>query len=186
MLQKKSNSWKDWEAAAEWLVKNKYTSPQKLTAEGASAGGLLVGKLMTYRPDLFRAALVKVGLLNPLRGEFTPNPTPVIGEYGTLEKKEEASYLFDVDAYHHVKPGTKYPAQYITAGYNDPRVIVWQPAKYAAAVQSADNSGNPQLMFTEMKSGHFGASPMDEGMKTIAREVAFLLWQTGHPDFQPQ
>ncbi|MDO5655808.1 MAG: prolyl oligopeptidase family serine peptidase [Flavobacteriaceae bacterium] len=186
MKSNKHNSWKDMVAAAEYLIKNKYTSPEKLSLEGASAGGQLVGRALTYRPDLFRAAMVKVGVLNTMRGEFTPNPSPIGGEYGTLKDEKEAGYLYDADAYHQTKPGTKYPAQFITAGYNDPRVIVWQPAKYAAAMQSADVSGNPQLLVTEFEGGHFGGSGMDAWIKQNSQEIAFILWQCGDKDFQPK
>lgn len=90
-----------------------------------------------------------------------------------------------MDALIHVKPGTKYPAQLITTGFNDPRVSSWEPAKFAAAMQSASTSGNPVLLYVNYKGGHFGGSTKTEQFEETARVDAFLLWQCGYDGFQP-
>ncbi len=187
MKTTKPNTWKDFNACADYLVKNKYTSSDKLGCSGASAGGILIGRAITDRPDLYKVAIPKVGCLNAMRMEFSPNGPVNIPEFGTVKKQDEFKALLEMDAYLHVKPGVKYPAQLITTGFNDPRVISWVPAKFAAAMQ-ADNAAtaNPVLLYVNYKGGHFGGSTMSELFNEIAFEDAFFLWQCGDPDFQPK
>ena len=184
VLEKKPNSWKDLHACAEYLIENGYTSKGKITATGASAGGILVGRAVTDRPDLYTAAEIKVGLMNTMRMEFTPNGISGVKEFGTLTIKEQVSSLYEMDSYHQTRYGEKYPGQYVEAGYEDPRVIIWQPAKYVAAMQAANQSNRPILFKVNMEGGHFGNSGNDT-YKDLAEVFAFLFWQLGHPDFQP-
>lgn len=182
----KPNTWKDFNAAAEWLIKNKYTSASKLGISGTSAGGILVGRAVTSRPDLYRVAIPRVGWLNTLRIEYEPNGPINIPEFGTVAIEEEFHALLEMDAFHHIEKGVKYPAQLITTGFNDPRVASNNPAKYAARMQAENGSDNPVFLDVDYDAGHGGGSTRMEQLRQMAKEYAFLLWQTGHPDFQPK
>jgi len=184
MKETKPNTWKDFNACAEYLTKNKYTSADKLGCTSASAGGILIGRAITERPDLYRVAIPKVGCLNATRSEFTPNGPVNTPEFGTRTNEKECKALMEMDALYHVKPGVKYPAQLITTGFNDPRVSSWEPAKFAAAMQSSSASDNPVLLYVNYKGGHFGGSTKSEQFDETAKEYAFLLWQCGDEGFQ--
>lgn len=180
----KPNTWKDFNACAEYLIKNKYTSPDKFGISGGSAGGILIGRAITERPDLYRVAIPKVGCLNALRMEFSPNGPGNIPEFGTVKDSVEFCALLEMDAYQHIREGVKYPAQLITTGFNDPRVESYIPAKFAAKMQMNNGSQNPVFFDVNYAGGHFGGSTMDERFVQTAKEYAFLLWQCGHPEFQ--
>ena len=180
----KPNTWKDFNACAEWLIKNKYTSPDKFGVSGASAGGILIGRAITERPDLYKVAIPKVGCLNAVRMEFSPNGPVNTPEFGTVTIEEEFKALLEMDAFHHIKKGVKYPAQLITTGFNDPRVDSFIPAKFAAKMQNENSSQNPVFLYVDYNAGHFGGSTMDEYYGQMAKEYAFLLWQCGDPEFQ--
>ena len=180
----KPNTWKDFIASAEWLIENKYTSPEKLAITGGSAGGILIGRAVTERPDLFAVAIPTVGCLNALRMEFSPNGPANVPEFGTVEIEEEFKSLLAMDAYQQTKKDVKYPAQIITTGFNDPRVASYIPAKYAARMQAYNTSNKPIFLDVDYTSGHFGATKIDDYYREEAKIMAFVLWQTGHPDFQ--
>lgn len=180
----KSNSWKDFITSAEYLIKEKYTSPEFLGAEGGSAGGILIGRSITERPDLFKAAIIDVGVLNTVRFEKTPNGPNNVKEFGTVENKEEFKALLEMDAFYHIKKGTKYPATLITAGMNDPRVTAWIPAKFAAKLQANNASNNPIFLNVDIESGHGGDVTFDKLYDKIADSYAFFYWQLGHPDYK--
>lgn len=180
----KPNSWKDFNAAAEYLIKRKLTSPGKLGCIAASAGGILIGRAITERPDLYKVAIPQVAVLNALRFVVGPNAEGNFDEFGTLTNKIDFDALYEMDALHHVKIGTKYPAQLITAGFNDPRVPSFLVSKFAAAMQAANDPKIPSLLYVDYEAGHFGGSSPDAFYKQVAKEYAFLFWQTGHPDFQ--
>ncbi|HET9824195.1 MAG TPA: prolyl oligopeptidase family serine peptidase, partial [Chitinophagaceae bacterium] len=151
----KPNTWKDFIACAEHLVKNNYTSSSKLIGMGTSAGGILIGRAITERPDLFAAAISNVSCSNALRFENTPNGLNNAREFGTIKDSVECMALYEMDAFQHVKEGTKYPAVVCVGGMNDPRVIAWQPGKFAAALQNATSSGKPVLLDVNYDNGHF-------------------------------
>jgi len=180
----KPNTWNDFISCAEYLVQNKYTSPAKLFGEGTSAGGIMIGRAITERPDLFGAAIANVPCANAVRMENTPNGPINTPEFGSV--KDEAGFkgLLEMDAMQHVKAGTKYPAVICVGGFNDPRVIVWQPAKFAAALQNATASGKPVLLQVNYDDGHF-TEDKKVTFRNFANMYSFCLWQTGHPDFQP-
>lgn len=182
----KPNTWKDLIACAEYLVDNNYTSKGKIAINGGSAGGILIGRALTERPDLFGAAIPEVGCLNPMRQEFSPNGPVNIPEFGTIKDSAECLALYEMDSYHHIMDGDMYPATLITAGMNDPRVIVWQPAKFAARLQAANASDNPILLLVDFKSGHGIGDSKTTYYESIADKQSFALWQTGHPDFNPR
>jgi len=182
----KPNTWKDFIACGEYLVNNGYTSNDKLAGTGTSAGGVLIGRAITERPDLFKVAIPQVGCLNTLRGEFSPNGPVNIPEFGTVTIEEEFKALKEMDSYLHLKPGEKYPATLITTGFNDPRVISWIPGKFAAKMQSINSSGNPVLLKVDYSTGHFGGETMSDYFKNLSDIYSFIMWQCGDPDFQPK
>ena len=179
----KPNTWKDLISCAEYLIKNKYTSASKLIGMGTSAGGITIGRAITTRPDLFGAAIDNVGVSNALRVENSPNGPINIPEFGTVKDSVESRALYEMDAFQHVKEGVKYPAVICVCGWHDPRVIPWQPAKFAAALQYATASGKPVLLDVNYDDGHF-TEDKSVTFKNFANMFAFGLWQTGNPDFQ--
>ena len=180
----KPNTWNDFIACGEYLVKQGYTSPKKLGGTGTSAGGILISRAITARPDLFGAAICNVGCANAMRMEFSPNGPTNTPEFGTVEKKDECAALYEMDGVAHVKKGVAYPAVMGVCGWNDPRVACWQPGKFVAALQAASTSGKPVILKVNFDDGHF-TEEKQVTFKNFAGQDAFLLWQTGHPDFQP-
>lgn len=180
----KPNTWKDFIACTEYLHENGYSSPERTAMFGGSAGGVLIGRAMTERPDLFAASVPMVGLMNPLRAEESPNGPVNAPEFGTVKDSVECMALIEMDAYLKIEDGVKYPATLTVAGFNDPRVIVWQPAKFAARLQAANGSRNPVLFDVDYTSGHGTGDTKSKSFNDYADLMAFALWQTGHPDFQ--
>ncbi len=175
----------DFIASAQYLIASKYTSPQRLSGEGTSAGGILIGGAITQRPDLFAGALIRVGCSNTTRMEFTPNGPPNIAEFGTVTTPDGFKGLYAMDAYQHVKDGTAYPGILLTAGINDPRVDPSQPAKMTARLQAATSSKKPILLRVDYDAGHGMGSTRAQHDLEFADEMSFLLWQDGDPAFQP-
>ncbi len=184
MKATKPNTWKDLISCAEYVINKNYSSPAHIALKSASAGGILVGMAMTERPDLFAAVIPQVGAMNPLRGEETPNGPVNAPEFGTVKDSLECRALIQMDPYLHIRDGVRYPAALITAGINDPRVIAWQPAKFAARLQKASMSGKPVLFSTDFQSGHGIGDTKTKRFETLADVLSFAFWQTGHPDFQ--
>lgn len=179
----KPNTWKDFIASGEYLIKNKYTSASHLIGEGTSAGGILIGRAITERPDLFAAAISNVSCSNALRMENSPNGQNNTKEFGSVKDSVEAKALYEMDAFQHVKEGVSYPAVICVGGMNDPRVIVWQPGKFAAALQTATSSGKPVLLEVNYDNGHFTENK-DVAYRNYANMFSFALWQARHPAFQ--
>lgn len=171
----KQNTWKDFNACAEYLIKNKYTCSMKMAGAGQSAGGIMIGRAVTERPALFRVIVAKVGSMNQFRQEFSPNGPVNIPEFGTVKIREEATALANMDAVQHVKNGISYPAMLITTGFNDQHVPSWSPAKFAAAVQNSSISNLPILLSVNFNGGHFSESADD-----IAKQEAFILLECGY------
>jgi len=175
----KSNTWKDAIACAELMIKEGYTEPSNMGIMGISAGGILAGRAMTERPDLFAVAIPQVGVLNTLRFEFTPNGLNHIPEFGTIKNEDDFKNLYEMDSYIHIKDGEKYPATLITGGFNDPRVILWQPGKFAARLQQASASGKPVWFRIDMHGGHGAfASTKEQQFRLTADVLTFFLSQT--------
>ncbi len=181
--QTKPNTWKDFIATAEYLHKEKISSPEKTMIFGGSAGGILVGRAMTERPDLFGVAVPAVGAMNTVRSEFTPNGPVNVPEFGTVKDESEFKALYEMDSYLHVEDGVKYPATMITAGINDPRVVAWEPGKFAARLQAANGSDKPILFRVDYESGH-GSDAKTKSFQEFADIMSFSFWQMGHPDYQ--
>jgi prolyl oligopeptidase len=181
----KPNTWRDFIACAQYLIDNKYTSPPRLAGTGISAGGILIGRAITERPDLFAAVIDEVGLSDALRFEQTQNGETNIPEFGSVKTEEGFKALYAMSAYHHVKDQTSYPAVLLTTGINDPRVDPWQPAKMTARLQAATASGKPVLLRVDYGGGHGGGSGQEQHREETADIWSFLLWQFGVPEFQP-
>ena len=183
--QTKPNTWKDFIACGEYLIAQKYTSSAKLGILGGSAGGITIGRALTERPDLFAAAIPAVGLLDAVRAETEANGVLNVPEFGTVKKEDEFRALLAMSSYHHVKKGERYPAVMIPHGVNDPRVAVWHSTKFAAQLLAASASGKPVLLDLDYESGHGIGDTKAQRQKQTADIYAFLLWQAGHPEFQP-
>jgi prolyl oligopeptidase len=175
----KPNTWKDFIACAEYLVKQGYTSPEHLAGTGTSAGGILIGRAITDRPDLFRAAVPRVGVMNALRVEHEPGGPANIPEFGTTAKEEGYRALREMDAVGHVRPGVRYPAVLLTAGINDSRVEAWQPAKMAAVLQGLKAPDRPVLLRVAFDAGHGMGLTKAQRAEEAADIYGFLLWQLG-------
>jgi prolyl oligopeptidase len=187
MKENKPNSWKDFIACAEYLIKNKYTQSAKFGCFGGSAGGVLIGRAITERPDLFAAATIQSGTTNQIRSKAWANMIGNYPEFGNPEIESEMKGLIEMDAVIHVKPGVQYPAVYFTTGFNDRRVAPWMPAKMAASLQLNSTSGKPVLLHTDFEGGHAGsenATSNIDKMRTQCKILFFLLWQCGLKDFQ--
>jgi prolyl oligopeptidase len=180
----KPNTWKDFISAAEYLIARGYTSPERMTGRGTSAGGVLISRAVTERPDLFAAAVVNVGVANAMRVEFSPNGPVNTPEFGTVKDAIEAGALFEMDGLQHVTPGVRYPAILGVGGWNDPRVAPWEPGKFVAAIQQASTSGRPALMLVNYDNGHF-TEEKSVTYRNFANQFAFALWQAGLKDYQP-
>jgi len=175
----------DFIACAQYLIEHKYTSTAKLAGEGTSAGGITIGGAVTQRPDLFAAALIRVGDSDSMRSELMESGPANIPEFGTVKEPDGFKALYAMDAYQHVKPDTAYPAVLLTTGVNDPRVAPWQAAKMTARLQASTNSGKPVLLRVDYDAGHGLGSTKSQRDAELADEDAFVLWQFGVPEFQP-
>ena len=184
-LATKPNTWKDFIACAQYLIDQGYTSPAKLAIHGGSAGGILIGRAMTERPDLFAVAVPEVGVLNALRSENSANGVPNIPEFGTAKDEKQFGYLLEMDALAHVQDGVKYPATLLIHGMNDPRVPVSESLKMAARLQAANSSGKPVLMRIDFDAGHGMGSTKTQRQEQYADLWSFILWQVGDARFQP-
>lgn len=179
----KPNTWKDFISCAEYMIAQGYTTSSKLGGTGTSAGGILISRAITERPDLFAAAICNVGCANAMRLEFSSNGPVNIPEFGTVTDIIECKALYEMDGMQHVKQGVKYPAVIGVAGWTDPRVVAWQPGKFVAAVQNASTSGKPVLLKVNYDNGHF-TEDREVTFANFADQFAFVMWQCGHPDFQ--
>lgn len=175
----------DMLAGAKFLIDHKYTSPQHLAGEGTSAGGITIGGAITQRPDLFGAALIRVGDSDSLRSELMASGPANIPEFGTVKDQDGFKALLAMDAYQHVKPNTPFPAVLLTTGANDPRVAPWQAAKMAARLQASTTSGKPILLRVDYDAGHGMGSTKSQRDAELADELAFLFWQLGVAEYQP-
>src|SRR5215468_1216797 len=178
-LTKKQNVFDDFAAAAEYLIKEKYTRPEKLAIQGGSNGGLLMGAMITQHPDLFRAVVSSVGIYDMLRVELAPNGAFNVTEFGTVKNPEQFKALYAYSPYHHVVDGTKYPAVLMTTGANDGRVAPYHSRKMVARLDEANKSENPILLRTSSSAGHGIGTALNERIKQLADIYAFLFAQLG-------
>jgi prolyl oligopeptidase len=164
---------------AEHLIAQGYTRPERLAGKGVSAGGITAGGALVRRPELWAAMVLQVPVTNALRAELGENGPINVPELGSVATEEGLRGLLVMDVYLRVRDGVAYPAVLLTAGLNDPRVEVWQPAKLAARLQAATSSGRPVLLRTDPQGGHGFGSTAGQRDSLLADELAFLLDQLG-------
>lgn len=175
---RKQNVFDDFIACAEWLIASRYTSPEKLAVQGGSNGGLLVGAVINQRPELFRAAIPQVGVMDMLRFHKFTIGWNWISDYGSSDNPEEFLALHSYSPLHNIRPGVKYPATLITTADHDDRVVPAHSFKYAATLQEKASLDRPALIRIETKSGH-GASSTQKQLDLTADVYAFLMWELG-------
>jgi oligopeptidase B len=180
-LLNKRNTFTDFIAAAESLIAQGYTSPEKLSIMGVSAGGLLVGACTTMRPDLYKAVVAKVpfvDVVSTMNDPTIPLTALEYDEWGNPADKAYFDYMMSYSPYDNVR-ATAYPHLLITTGLNDPRVAYWEPAKFAARLRALKTDDNLLLLKTNLDAGHAGASGRYDYLKEIALEYAFLIDRLG-------
>jgi prolyl oligopeptidase len=177
---KKQNVFNDFIAAANYLIKEKYTSSSFLCISGGSNGGLLIGACMTQRPDLFKVALPAVGVLDMLRYHKFTAGAGWAYDYGTADdSKEMFQYLLKYSPYHNLYKGKNYPATMVTTGDHDDRVVPAHSFKFAAKLQSVNDGLNPTLIRIETNAGHGAGKPTNMIIAEYADRFAFALWNMG-------
>lgn len=179
MLGKKQNVFDDFLAAAEWLAAHRYTDRQHLVIQGGSNGGLLVGAALTQRPDLFRAVVCQVPLLDMLRYHKFLIARLWIPEYGSADDREQFKWLYAYSPYHHVREGTPYPAVLLEAAESDSRVDPLHARKMAARLQAATSSSQPVLLRLETRAGHGIGKPRAKQLEELTDIWSFIFQQLG-------
>ncbi|MDI6697778.1 MAG: prolyl oligopeptidase family serine peptidase [Candidatus Saccharicenans sp.] len=178
MLENKQNVFDDFIAAAEYLINEKYTSPKYLAIAGASNGGLLVGAVMTQRPEMFGVAFPAVGVMDMLRyHKFTVGWGWVV-EYGSSDNEEQFRYLYKYSPLHNLKDGVCYPATMVTTADHDDRVVPAHSFKFAATLQEKQACRRPVLIRIETRSGH-GSSNITKAIDELTDKYAFMFWVMG-------
>jgi prolyl oligopeptidase len=175
MLAKKQNVFDDFIAAAEYLIREKYTSTPKLAIRGGSNGGLLVGAVMTQRPDLFGVALPEVGVMDMLRFQKFTIGWAWTSDYGSSDNADQFKYLLAYSPLQNIKPGTCYPPTLAFTADHDDRVVPGHTFKFVAALQAAQSCPNPILVRIETKSGHGAGRPTTKLIDETADRFAFLV-----------
>ncbi len=178
MLESKQNVFDDFIAAAEYLIESRYTSPSKLAIAGGSNGGLLVGAVMTQRPELFAVALPAVGVLDMLRyHKFTIGWGWAV-EYGSSDSEEQFDYLYKYSPLHNIADGVSYPATLITTADHDDRVVPAHSFKFAAQLQHSQGGEAPVLIRIERDAGHGAGKPTSKRIAEVADIFAFIFENT--------
>jgi prolyl oligopeptidase len=175
MLERKQNVFDDFIAAAEYLVRERYTSPSRLAISGGSNGGLLVGAAMTQRPELFGAALPAVGVMDMLRYHRFTVGWAWVPEYGSSDDPQQFHALLAYSPLHNLRAGTRYPATLVTTADHDDRVVPVHSFKFAAALQAAQVPGGPPVLIRiDVKAGHGAGKPTSKQIDEAADRLAFL------------
>ncbi|HEX4592575.1 MAG TPA: prolyl oligopeptidase family serine peptidase, partial [Gemmataceae bacterium] len=176
---KKQNVFDDCIAVAEWLCKEGYTKPAKLAVQGGSNGGLLVGAVMTQRPDLFGACLPAVGVMDMLRFQKFTAGRYWVDDYGSSDNPEEFQAIYRYSPYHNIKPGVKYPATLVTTADHDDRVVPGHSFKFIARLQECQAGPAPVLARIETRAGHGAGKPTKKLIEETADQMAFLVKNLG-------
>ena len=179
ILGSKQNSFDDFIGAAEWLIQQGYTRPERLAAAGGSNGGLLVGAALTQRPDLFRAVLVQVPLLDMLRYHQFLIARLWIPEYGSADDPEQFRWLRAYSPYHHVRSGVAYPAVLLATAESDTRVDPMHARKMAARLQAATSAKRPVLLRLEARAGHGAGKPLSKVLQELTDSWTFVFSELG-------
>ena len=177
--ERKQNVFDDFIAAAEFLVREGYTSPTKLAIGGGSNGGLLVGAVLNQRPDLFAAAIPAVGVMDMLRFHKFTIGSAWTFDYGSSDDAQQFKSIYAYSPLHNVKPGTRYPATLVTTGDHDDRVVPGHSFKYAATLQPAQAGDAPVLIRIETRAGHGAGKPTSMIIEEQADRWAFLMHHLG-------
>lgn len=176
-LLKKKNTFTDFIACAEYLINEKFTSSEKLSILGGSAGGLLIGTVINMRPDLFKAAVAAVpfvDVVTTMLDDSIPLTTGEYNEWGNPNEKEYYDYILSYSPYDNIER-KNYPTLLVTTGLHDSQVQYWEPAKWVAKLREYKTNDNPILLHTNMEAGHGGASGRFKRLKETALEFAFLI-----------
>ncbi|MBN2357759.1 S9 family peptidase [candidate division KSB1 bacterium] len=179
MLEKKQNVFDDFIAGAEYLIKERYTRPERLAIEGASNGGLLVGAAITQRPELFQVALPAVGVMDMLRFHKFTCGWGWIDEYGSSDDPEQFKYLYAYSPLHNIKEGVPYPATLVTTADHDDRVVPAHSFKFISTLQEKHRGANPVLIRVDVKAGHGGGKPLTKAIEELADKWAFIFYNMG-------
>ncbi|HEU5305408.1 MAG TPA: prolyl oligopeptidase family serine peptidase [Gemmatimonadales bacterium] len=179
ILGSKQNSFDDFIGAAEWLIREGYTTPERLAAAGGSNGGLLVGAVLTQRPELFRAVLVQVPLLDMLRYHRFLIARLWIPEYGSADDPEQYRWLRAYSPYHHVRQGVAYPAVLLATAESDTRVDPMHARKMAARLQAATSTDRPILLRLESRAGHGAGKPLSKVLDELTDSWTFVFSELG-------
>jgi prolyl oligopeptidase len=176
---RKQNVFDDCIAVAEWLCKEGYTKPAKLAVQGGSNGGLLVGAVMTQRPDLFGACLPAVGVMDMLRFQRFTAGRFWVDDYGSSDNPEEFKALYAYSPYHNTRPGVSYPATLVTTADHDDRVVPGHSFKFIARLQECQAGPAPVLARIETRAGHGAGKPTTKIIEEVADQLAFLVKNLG-------
>jgi len=182
-MMKKINTFNDFVDCADFLVKNKYTSSDRLVIQGGSAGGLLVGAATNMRPDLFKAVVAQVpfvDVINTMLDASLPLTTSEYLEWGNPNEKPAFDYMMKYSPYDNIK-ATNYPAMLVQISLNDSQVPYWEGAKLVAKLRAMKTDKNPLILKTNMGAGHGGASGRYDALRETAFTYTFILWQMGVP-----
>jgi oligopeptidase B len=180
-LLKKKNTFTDFIACAESLVRRRYTAPDRLVIQGGSAGGLLMGAVVNLRPDLFKAVVSQVpfvDVINTMLDPTLPLTIPEYLEWGDPNKKRYYGYMRSYSPYDNLRKGD-YPAMLVETSLHDSQVMYWEPAKYVAKLRTLKTDANPLLLKTVMEAGHGGASGRYDALREVAFTYSFILDQVG-------
>jgi prolyl oligopeptidase len=186
MFEKKQNVFDDFFGAAEYLIANKYTTPEHFAIEGVSNGGLLMSAAITQRPELFAAVRCGYPLIDMMRFQKFLVGAYWVTEYGSSDNEKQIPYLLKYSPYQNVKPGTAYPAVMFFTGDSDTRVAPLHARKMTALLQAASTSGRPILLHYSLAGGHSGGMGVDQQVQEDADWLTFLWTETGQPAAQPK
>lgn len=177
--EKKQNVFDDFIAAGEYLIKEKYTSSEKLAMMGGSNGGLLIGAVMTQRPELFHVAIPQVGVMDMLRYHKFTIGHAWAGDYGTSDTKEGFDYIIKYSPLHTLKKGVKYPATLAFTADHDDRVVPAHTFKFMATLQEDQEGDNPVLVRIESKAGHGAGKPTAKQIDEVTDMWSFVMFNLG-------
>ncbi len=183
-LLHKKNTFTDFIACAEFLISEKYTNPEKLAIMGGSAGGMLIGAVLNIRPNLFKVAVMDVPFVDVLNTMLDPSLPLTVGEYeewGNPNEKKYFDYIRSYSPYDNIR-AQNYPAMLVEGSLNDTRVGYWEPTKWVAKLRATKTDSNLVLLHINLDAGHGGSSGRYDWFKDIAREYAFILYETGYKD----